>query len=1413
MKTVMNKLNISQEEQEILNLEILKVTIDKDTMDMFIELKADSLLEKGLIKKISNLFAVKLEDFNISITPVYQIKGSIKDKIEFYKPKILESICENIKSSASWREQLEVKLEDETIYIYPPNEMALYMMERNGLRLSLIDKIKDEMKIDINIKISRSNIKEEVNYLEDKVLEEQKIAQKAMAERPDPVKKGSARVLRNYKFGKNITGEKKDIGELTSETGTCFVEGKFFGLESRELRNGRVLVSFNISDKTGSTTAKIFMKSDESEEFLINVKNGGHGKVAGYTKYDEFSRCSVIMIRSLELTEERKRMDNSEEKRVELHLHTKMSSLDAMTDVKELIKTAEKWGHKAIAITDHGVVQAFPEAMDVEVNSEVKVIYGMEGYLIDDDKDILTNYNNPKDVDSYVVFDLETTGLSVKNDMITEIGAIKIKDGEVVDTFSQLINPERRIPEFIVNLTGITDAMVRDKPTIDEVVGPFKEFIEGSILVAHNASFDLGFIREKFKKSNLEVINPVIDTLELSRAVFPDLKNHKLGNIAKHLKVNLENAHRAVDDAKATSEIFIKILNLLKINDINQIGNINRCSEDSTSIKDRPYHVVVLAKNLEGLKNLYRLVSESHMKYFYRQPRIPKSLLKENREGLLISPACSSGELYNAILMNERDQKLDEIVRFYDYLEIQPTANNNYLLRNGMIKSETELQEINKKIYELGKKHNKLVVATGDVHFLDPEDSIYRTILMAGQGFTDAEEQPPLHFKTTTEMLEDFSYLGPEIAREVVIENPNKISDKVEDISPIPKGTFPPEIEGSDEDLRNMTYKRAYELYGDPLPEIVEQRLERELTSIIENNYSVMYIISQKLVWKSVEDGYLVGSRGSVGSSFAATMSEITEINPLKPHYLCPECKYSEFFMDGEVSSGADLEDADCPECGTKLIKEGHDIPFEVFLGFEGDKEPDIDLNFASEYQPKAHEYTEEIFGEGYVFRAGTIGTIAERTAFGFVKKYYDSIDMRLHPAETNRLVEGCTGVRRSSGQHPGGVMIVPHYKDILDFSPIQYPANDSTSGVITTHFDYDAISSNILKLDILGHDVPTIIKMLEDFTGEKSTEIALDEPKTMALFSGTESLEVDPKDINCAVGTLGIPEFGTRFVRQMLVDTKPNTFSELVRISGLSHGTDVWLNNAQELVRDKGITLSEVISTREDIMLNLISAGMDKSRAFNIMENVRRGRGLSDEDEEYMRELNVKEWYIESCNKIKYMFPKAHAAAYVMMSFRIAFYKVYYPKAFYATYFTTKADDFDADVIVKGKEEIREMINNIESLGFDATAKERNLLTVLEVALEMYVRGYEILPVDLYESDSDIFKIVGEKILPPLKCLEGLGSNAAKSVVVERKKSPFLSKEDLLNRTGVSRPTLEVLTNHGCLEGLPESNQLDFFG
>jgi DNA polymerase-3 subunit alpha (Gram-positive type) len=1200
---------------------------------------------------------------------------------------------------------------------------------------------------------------------------------------------------------------------MIEESQQCFM-GEIFDIDTRTLKSGKTLMSLSISDKTNSIGVKAFLKENEAEEVLDQLSKGMWILVDGNVRYDTFEKELCLYINNINHGQAPPvRMDNAEEKRVELHLHSNMSDMDGITPIKDLVKRAIKWGHPAIAITDHGVLQAFPDAQIASKGSDTKMIYGVEGYLIDDDSKMYEDHVDYPLTGTYVVFDIETTGFSPINDGITEIGAVKVINGSIEARYSTFVNPEKTIPAKVVELTGITNDMVARERPISEVLPEFLEFCGDAALVAHNASFDVSFIREKARRNGVEIDPIVVDTLALAKLLLPELKRHKLNQVAKYLKISLENHHRAVDDANATAAIYLKFLTMMKEEGISVLSDLNKLAlERMDYTKYNSNHVIILAKNQDGIKDLYKIVSHSNIKTYYKTPRIPKSLLSEMREHLLIGSACEAGELFKALLSGATDDELDKVAAFYDYLEIQPIGNNNFMIAKGIANDEEDLRNHNRKIVAIGERLNKPVVATCDVHFMEPEDEVYRRILMAGKGFSDADNQPPLYFRTTDEMMAEFDYLGPDKCKEVVITNTNKIADMIEATKPVPDETSPPVIEGSDVELREMCFAKARRIYGDDLPEIVHARLERELNSIIGNGYAVMYIIAQKLVTKSLEDGYLVGSRGSVGSSFAATMSDITEVNPLAPHYVCKECKHSEFITDGSYGSGADLPDKDCPNCNIPYIKDGHEIPFEVFLGFEGDKEPDIDLNFAGVYQATSHKYTEELFGEGYVYKAGTIGTIADKTAFGFVKKYYEEKEASINSKEVLRLSTGCTGVKRTSGQHPGGIMVIPSYKDVHDFCPIQYPANDSKSGVITTHFDYHSLSGRILKLDILGHDVPTIIKDLEEITGVDIFDVPLDDQPTVKIFTSTESLKIVDDGYKETIGSLGIPEFGTKFVRQMLVDTQPSTFDELVRISGLSHGTDVWLNNAQDLVRAGTTSLKSVIATRDDIMNYLIHAGLPNKEAFTIMERVRKGKGLTDENIALMKENEVPEWYIWSCNQIKYMFPKAHAVAYVMMSFRIAYFKVHHPLAFYATYYTIKVDDFDAQLVCQGKEVIREKMKNLETLEFGMSKKEGDLYTILEVANEMYSRGFKLKKVDLYESDAEKFKVVDDMLLPPLVALQGVGINAAKHIAEEAKKGEFLSQEDMRMRAKATKTVIEALKEHGCLGDMPETNQLSLF-
>lgn len=1216
-------------------------------------------------------------------------------------------------------------------------------------------------------------------------------------------------------YGRPIIANLYLTSEIEEGLRTVAIKGRVIEAEDQELRNGKTLYMMNVSDGNGALMCKVFLDDMNKDDVIKATKKGTYIKVQGdlINNYKTFDL--ELNVTAIEKAQAPRVEDTAEVKRVELHAHTQMSSMDGMVPVGELVSRAASWGHKAIAITDHGVVQAFPDAMNAGKKNGIKIIYGVEAYLVDDDTDTIVNAND-RDLDqTFVVFDIETTGLSPHSDNLTEIGAVKVQNCEIVDSFSTFVNPKMDISYQIQELTRITNEMVKDAPSLEEALPEFLEFAKDSVLVAHNADFDTGFIYQKCQQLGLEYNFEKVDTLTLARIINTNLKRFSLDKVCKDMGVVLSGHHRAVNDAQATAEVFIKYLEIFKKKGINKLSDVNRVYGKVDYEKLRPSHATIYAQNQTGLKHLYQLITDSHIEHLYGNPRILKSLLLEKREGLIVGSACSSGELYNAVVRHKSEKEIEKILELYDFIEIMPLENNMYLVESGELKSVEELKEINKKLVKLGEQYDKPVVATGDVHMLDANDAIYRTIIKYSQGYGRKSKSERLHFRTTDEMLEEFSYLGKDKAYEVVVTNTNLIADIFEDIKPIPDETYPPRIEGSDKELRSMCYEKARRIYGEPLPDIVVKRLERELNSIIGNGYAVMYIIANKLVAKSLSDGYLVGSRGSVGSSFAATMSDITEVNPLPAHYVCPnpDCKHSEFFAIGEWGSGVDLPPKKCPDCGTQMIKDGHDIPFEVFLGFEGDKEPDIDLNFSGTYQPTIHKYTEELFGEGYTFRAGTIGTVKDKTAYGYVKKYSEEQFLDMTAAEMDWLSKGCTGVKRTSGQHPGGVMVVPDYKDIHDFTPVQYPANDKECGVKTTHFDYHSISGRILKLDILGHDGPTIIRMLEDMTGIKITDIPLDDPETMSLFTSTKALGVTEEDIGTPVGSLAIPEFGTKFTRQMLIDTKPTTFAALVRISGLSHGTDVWVNNAQDLVRANVIGIKDVISTRDDIMNYLIFKGLRPKLAFTIMENVRKGRGLKPEFIEEMKANNVPDWYIGSCQKIKYMFPKAHAVAYVMTSFRIAYCKVNYPEAFYATYFTTKVEDFDVDLVTRGLDAVRAKMERIRELGNSATAKENNQYTILEVVVEMLCRGIEMEKVDIYRSHPTDFQLDGDKkILPPMVALQGMGENAALSIAREREKGAFLSKEDLIKRTKVSKTVVEKLSEHGSLDGMSDKNQLSFF-
>lgn len=1234
-------------------------------------------------------------------------------------------------------------------------------------------------------------------------------------------------------YGRNCEADIVKIEALEEGTGECCIHGQVIALEDRELRSGKFIITGAITDFTDTIMFKLFVSPDDRGPLLDELRKGKFYIIKGVPMYDSYSKeitfSSVAGIKPANDFRE-KRMDNALEKRVELHLHTVMSEMDSVVGIEKVIARAKEWGMKALAITDHGVVQAFPIANhQLKKGEDFKIIYGVEGYFVDDVKGLIQNEKGQKIDSEYVVFDIETTGLSPTNNRIIEIGAVRIKDGRIQDTFSEFVNPEVPIPYTITKLTSITDAMVQNAPTIEVILPKFLEYIGDASVVAHNATFDTGFIRENAKRLGLVFDSTIVDTMTLAHILLPELGKYTLDRLCKQFGVVNEHHHRACDDAAATAEIFVKMIKMIKEKGITTIHELNEAGAASPDAirKAKTYHGIILAANEVGRVNLYRLISESHLTYFNRRPRMPKSLINKYREGLIIGSACEAGELYRAVLYGEGEDEITRLCNFYDYYEIQPVGNNMFLLddEKAPVKTVEDLQDVNRKICDLGKQFGKPVVATCDVHFLDPEDEIYRRIMMAGKGFHDADRQPPLFFRTTDEMLAEFQYLGSDLAKEVVITNTNKINDMIERISPVRPDKCPPIIDNSDETLTTICYDKAHEIYGPNLPEIVEARLKRELHSIISNGFAVMYIIAQKLVWKSNGDGYLVGSRGSVGSSFVATMAGITEVNPLPAHYICPKCYFTDFDSDFvkqfEGQSGCDMPDRKCPKCGTLMTKEGHDIPFETFLGFYGDKEPDIDLNFSGEYQPKAHAYTEELFGKGKAFRAGTIGSLAEKTAFGYVYKYYEEHDQVKRRCEMERIALGLTGVKRTTGQHPGGMIVLPKHEEIYSFTPIQHPANDTTTDIITTHFEYHSIDHNLLKLDILGHDDPTMIRRLEDLTGLDAKTIPLDDKDVMSLFHNTEALGIKPEDIGgTKLGTLGIPEFGTDFAMQMLVDAAPKAFSDLVRIAGLSHGTDVWLGNAQTLIAEGVCELSSAICTRDDIMTYLIYRGLEPGLAFNIMEKVRKGivaKGKCDKWDEWkeeMRKHDVPEWYMESCEKIKYMFPKAHAVAYVMMGWRVAYYKIKYPLAYYTAFFSIRASAFDYQQMCLGKEALEENLSALQKKDKnDMSATEKDMVRDMRLVQEMYARGIEFMPIDLYRAKADRFQIIDGKIMPSFASIAGMGLKAAQQLEEAAKGGTFTSKEDIRIRGKVSKTILDVMEELGLLGDLPETNQYDFFG
>ena len=1435
--------------QQISQGELTQLNINKQARLITLAVKFNGLVERNTLFDTEKLITKTLA-YHTVIKPHFPSELFSAD----YFPQLYAAVRRDIPSINGTLNNAEVRFENNTLTINLLNG-GKTLLDSKGFDKALIKLISEEFNLFISVnytgtfeveenseeykaaiqdaqeKINRENLQKAAEFYQEEVetaeKREEKHAENTTVEievregkfATPQIIQSSIRPL----YGRSIRGKMIPISSISGDSGRIVVWGDVFDIEKKVTKSGdKNIFTIDITDYTGSTTAKVFNSIKESA-VIDNIKKGDTIVVQGDVEYDKYAGELVVNARSIGTAQKVKVVDNAEKKRVELHMHTNMSQMDAVTSAGDLVNRAYQWGHKAVAITDHGVAQAFPDAMKAadKINKDeekIKIIYGVEAYFMDDLVESVKGEADTGFDGTFICFDIETTGLSAARDKITEIGAVKVENGVITDTFSTFANPEMPIPQKITQLTGITDDMVKDAPSQSEAVSAFLEFAGDNVLVAHNAPFDTSFIAKACEDMGREYNYTSIDTVAISRAILTDIKNCKLDTVAKFLRLGDFNHHRATDDAEMLARIFINLCQRLTDDyGITKTNDINTKIAGGDFKKLPTYHQIILVKNKTGLKNLYRLISYSHLNYFYKKPRIPKSELVKYREGLIIGSACCAGQLYMAILEGKPWGELKQIASFYDYLEIQPAGNNSFMIRDGRFNSVDELHEIDRTIIKLAKELGKPVCATCDVHFMDPTDSEFRKILMAGQGFKDAEQQAPLYFRTTAEMLKEFEWLGKDKAYEYVVENPNKISDMCEYIRPIPKGTFPPNIEGAQEQLIDITWKRAKEKYGDPLPEIVKARLDKELNSITTYGFSVLYMTAQKLVADSEAHGYLVGSRGSVGSSFVATMSGISEVNPLCPHYVCPNCKHSEFITDGSYGSGFDMPPKNCPECGTLMDQDGHEIPFETFLGFKGDKVPDIDLNFSGEYQSKSHRYTEELFGKNNVFKAGTISTVAEKTALGFVKKFAQERGLVMHKAEEKRLAIGCTGVKRTTGQHPGGMVVVPRTNDVYDFCPVQHPANDVNSDNITTHFDFHSIHDTITKLDELGHDVPTIYHYLELYTGIPVMKVSMSDPEVMSLFTSPKALGVTEEDIDSKTGTFSLPECGTAFVRGMLIEAQPKTFTDLLQIAGLSHGTDVWLGNAQELIHNGTCTISEVIGTRDSIMTYLMHKGLEPGMAFKIMEIVRKGNAtklLTEEHFKAMREHNVPEWYIDSCMKIKYMFPKAHAAAYMIATLRLGWYKVHKAVEYYAAYFTVRSENLDGAIAMQGHQAVRDKMNNIKQKQsvHEATAKDEAEFQTLQIVNEMMARKIEFLPVDIYKSEAKMFKVEDGKIRLPFSSLPGVGGAAADSLAETGKHTEYLSIEDMQIKTKVTKAVIETLKDVGVLKDLPESSQMSLF-
>ncbi len=1497
---VFQDLRLDQDISDLFEyVNVTRITANSTHTKMRIYIESSRLIEKSAIFTVRDEISRYLragKKIEIEIVEKYHLSEQYtrENLFQIYKESIILELNQISPIIATMFKKAPVRFEDNGKMVIDL-ESSIVSEARMKTLKDTIERIfanRFDMPIEVRIekrlidenrfaKRNARRLQNEVNVLLSKNQDIEEAEEKEKKEKPKRVRKATYSTDPDMVYGREFKFDADTkLSDVFEGTGETVVRGQIMTMEDRETRTGKFIVTMEITDFTDSIAVKLFLGDENAKkEFYGKVKKNSFVRVKGVAKYDTYDRqVEISSVEGMRLipafTVGEKRKDTAVDKRVELHCHTNMSDMDGVSKCGKIVRRAYEWGHKAIAITDHGVVQAFPDAWheycDIKKECkregkecDFKVIYGVEAYLVDDLKDMIVNPRGQKLDDTYVVFDLETTGFSAKSDKIIEIGAVKVTNGKIVDRFSTFVNPERPIPFRIEKLTSINDNMVINQPTIDEILPKFMEFCKGAIMVAHNADFDMSFIAHNCKEMGLECDFTIVDTVAMARYLVVGLGKYKLNNVAKALGIALDHHHRAVDDAECTALIFLKLCKMLEERGIDNLDDVNKEGKQSKNLINKlpAHHAIILVKDLVGRVNLYKLISISHIETFAKKPRILKSDYLKYCEGLMIGSACEAGELYQAILHGRPQQEVVRLAEFYDYFEVQPLGNNQFMLKTGnpeidekkkfTVDSIEDLKDVNRKIIELGRKFNKMTVATCDVHFLDPEDEIYRRIIQYGNGYRDADNQPPLYLRTTDEMLKEFDYLGSDVAEEIVITNPNKIADMIDNISPIHPDKCPPVLDNSEENLRKICFNRAHEIYGEDLPKIVEDRLEVELDSIIGNGYAVMYIMAQRLVWKSNEDGYLVGSRGSVGSSFAATMSGITECNPLAPHYYCEKCK-SSFFEDeyrapegtdpkviaeiqavikeerAEGGLGFDLPDMYCPHCGEKLHKDGLEIPFETFLGFGGTKEPDIDLNFSGEYQANAHAYTEVMFGKGHTFRAGTITGVADKTAFGYVKNYFDDHNIVKRTAEIDRIARGCTGIRRSTGQHPGGIVIVPRDKEIYDFTPIQKPANDMSVDTITTHFEYHAIDANLLKLDILGHDDPTMIRRLEKLTNTNvQKDVHFDDKKILSLFLSPEALGITSDDIDgCPTGTLGLPELGTDFVIQMLVDTKPTKIADLVRIAGLSHGTDVWLGNAQQLIAEGKCTISSAICTRDDIMVYLMDKGIEPQVSFDIMEHVRKGRGLltykdketgeERQEEDVMREHNVPEWYIWSCKKIKYMFPKAHAAAYIMMALRVAWYKIYKPLAYYAAFFGIRAKAFNYETMCQGREKLEFFMADLKrkKANHEASKKDEDSLGDMKIVQEMYARGFEFLPIDIYTAKAHEFQIIDGKLMPSLDTIEGLGEKAADGLVdaVAAQDGPFVSKNDLREKSKLSKTVIETMSNLGLLNGMPEDSQLSIF-